>query len=79
MRTMQVAEFKTRFSKVIELVKAGEKIVIAYGKRKDNVAIIIPYSEYKSTNAIKLGMLKGKGSYAFKKNFSMTSEELIGS
>ena len=74
---MPVGEFKTRFSIVIERVRKGEKIVISYGKKKENIAVIVPYEEYKQTNAIRLGLLKGKASYAFKQDFSMTDEELV--
>lgn len=79
MRSMQVGELKSGFSRVIERVRKGEKIVVSYGKNRRNVAVIVPYSEYKGTNAIKLGLLKGKASCAFKKDFEMTSEELVGS
>jgi prevent-host-death family protein len=79
MKSMPVGEFKTKFSQVIERVKKGEKVAISYGKKKENIAVIVPYAEYKRTSAIKLGLLKGKASYAFKKDFSMTFEELVGS
>jgi prevent-host-death family protein len=75
---MQIGELKTNFSEVLERVKKGEKIVISYGKGKTNVAVIVPYAEYKGTNAIKLGVLKGKVSYKFTDTFAMTPEELLG-
>ncbi|HUX22689.1 MAG TPA: type II toxin-antitoxin system Phd/YefM family antitoxin [Spirochaetia bacterium] len=78
MKTMQIGELKTHFSQVLERVKRGEKIVIAYGKGKENVAVIVPYSEYKGSDAITLGLLQGKASYSFSDDFAMTSEELIG-
>ena len=34
MKTMSVGEFKTKFSEVIEQVKAGEKIAVTFGKKK---------------------------------------------
>ena len=78
MKTMQVGELKNKFSQVIERVKHGEKIVVSYGKSKENVAVIVPYSEYKGTNAVKLGSLEGKASYEFAEDFEMTPEELAG-
>jgi len=78
MKTMQIGELKTNFSKVLERIKKGERIVISYGKSKENVAVIVPYAEYKGSNAIKLGMLRGKASYSFADDFQMTSEELLG-
>jgi prevent-host-death family protein len=77
MKTMQIGELKNKFSQVLDRVKKGEKIVISYGKSKENVAVIVPYAEYKATNAIKLGVLKGKASYKFNDSFEMTSEELL--
>ena len=79
MKTMPVGEFKTHFSRVIERVKRGEKIVVSYGKNRENIAVVVPYAEFKRTNCIKLGLLRGKASYAFKKDYSMTDEELVGS
>jgi prevent-host-death family protein len=77
MKTMQIGELKTHFSEVIERVKSGEKIVVSYGRKKENVAVIIPYSEFKRTRAIRIGLLKGKAGYKFKKDYEMTDEELL--
>ena len=78
MKTMQVGELKSNFSRVIEQVKNGEKIVVSYGKSKENVAVIVPYAEFKGTNSIKLGILEGKATYEFSDDFPMTPEELLG-
>ncbi len=77
MKTMQIGELKAHFSQIIEEVKQGEEIVISYGKKKDNVAVIIPYSQYKEKNKIKLGILANKGTYSIKPDFKMTAEEII--
>jgi prevent-host-death family protein len=47
MKTMQIGELKTHFSEVLNDVKSGEEIVITYGKKKENIAVIIPYSAFK--------------------------------
>ena len=78
MKTMQIGELKSKFSQVIERVKHGEKIVVSYGKGKENVAVIVPYSEYKGTSAVQLGLLEGKASYEFAEDFEMNPEELVG-
>jgi prevent-host-death family protein len=75
---MQIGELKSKFSEVIERVKQGEKIVVSYGKSKRNVAVIVPYDEYKATNAVRIGLLEGKASYEFAEDFDMTGEELVG-
>ena len=77
MKKLPVGEFKTRFSEVIDDVRSGEEIVITYGKKKEQVAVVIPYSLYKKRNQIKLGILKDK-SYEIHDSFKMTEEELLG-
>ncbi|MEM9777158.1 MAG: type II toxin-antitoxin system prevent-host-death family antitoxin [Chloroflexota bacterium] len=76
MKSFPVGELKTRFSEIIDQVRSGEEILITYGKKKENVAVIVPYNSYKSKK-IKLGLLKHK-SYAIKDDFKMTEEELLG-
>ena len=77
MKTLPVGELKTHFSEVIDQVKAGEEIIITYGKKKENVAVIIPYSAYRSKNVIKLGLLKDK-KVIIRDDFTMTEEEMLG-
>jgi antitoxin (DNA-binding transcriptional repressor) of toxin-antitoxin stability system len=60
-------------------VQAGNEIGIAYGKKKETVAVIIPYEQWKKTKKRELGTLKGKGTVTFSKNFKMTDEEFINS
>lgn len=35
MRTFTVGDFKTRFSEILEWVRSGEKVAIAFGKKKE--------------------------------------------
>ncbi len=76
MKTLPVGDFKTHFSEVIDDVRSGEEIIITYGKKKENVAVLIPYKEYKKRNSLKLGLLRDKR-YEIKPDFGMTEEELI--
>ena len=78
MKTLPVGEFKTKFSKVISDVKSGEKIVVTYGKKKENIAVIIPYKEYIQKNIINLGLLNSK-KMKIHEDFKMTEEELFNS
>ncbi|MDJ0753009.1 MAG: type II toxin-antitoxin system prevent-host-death family antitoxin [Ardenticatenaceae bacterium] len=75
MKTFPVGEFKTHFSEIIERVRAGEEIIITYGKKKENVAVLIPYSAYK-TKKIRLGLLQDKP-LKIRDDFKMTEEELL--
>ena len=77
MKTMPVGEFKAHFSEAVEQVKRGEEIVISYGKKRENVAVLIPYETYKQKNKVTLGALKGKASVAFADDFEMNSDDLI--
>ena len=38
MKTLQVGEFKSHFSEVIENIKKGEEVAISFGKKKEKIA-----------------------------------------
>jgi len=76
MKTLPVGELKTHFSEILNEVKAGEEIIITYGRKKESIAVIIPYSTYKKKNKITIGLLKNK-KMKIKADFKMTEEELI--
>lgn len=76
MKTYPVGEFKAHFSEIIEQVRAGEEIIISYGKKKENVAALIPYAAYK-TKKIRLGLLQNK-TLKIHADFRMSEEELLG-
>ena len=77
MKILQVGELKTRFSKILEEVKNGEEITISYGKKNEKIAVIIPYSRYKSTTSRKIGILDGKDTYKMTNGFSITDIDLL--
>jgi prevent-host-death family protein len=77
MKTLQVAEAKTHFSTVLKDVEAGNEVAISYGKKKETIAVIIPYETWKKIKKRELGTLKGKAKIKFSVDFSMTDEELI--
>jgi len=79
MKTLQLAEAKTHFSSIIRDIQAGDEIAIAYGKKKQTVAVIVPYEQWKKTKKRELGTLKGKVKIKFSKDFSMSDEELVNS
>lgn len=76
MKTFTVGDFKTHFSEIIERVRAGEEIIISYGKKKENVAVLVPYAAYK-TKKIRLGLLQDKA-LKIHDDFKLTEEELLG-
>ena len=78
MQSVTIGEFKARFSHFLSLVKQGEEIVISYGRRKENVAVVIPYRrEGNGKEARNIGILQGKASYGIKDGFKMTEEEFL--
>ncbi len=74
MKTMTVAEFKARFSEVIERVRRGERVAVSYGKAHRPIGVFVPLSE--SAQKRKLGALS-KGRFRLR-DFKMTEEELLG-
>ena len=49
---MQSAEAKTHFSSVLRDVEAGNEIAIAYGKKRQTIAVIIPYEKMKNKSVL---------------------------
>ena len=47
MKTLQSAEAKTHFSSVLKDIQAGNEVAIVFGKKKETVAVIIPYEKWK--------------------------------
>ena len=78
MQTIQVGELKARFSEIIDAVRGGETIVVAYGRNQEKVAALIPYDQLPASQPRQLGSLAGKASVSFANDFAMTDEELLG-
>ncbi len=75
MKTMSVGEFKTHFSEVVEQVKAGEKIAVTFGKKKEVIGYFLP--ELPKQEKRKIGILQGKASAEFSPDFKITDEEFL--
>lgn len=76
MKIYPVGEFKAHFAEIIEQVRAGEEIIISYGKKQEKVAALIPYAAYK-TKKIRLGLLQDK-TLTIHDDFKMSEDELLG-
>lgn len=79
MKTLSVAEVRTNFSALLKEVELGNEIGIAFGRKKETIAVIVPIEEYKRIKTRKLGTLEGKVKVEFSENWSMTEEEFINS
>ena len=80
MEAIPIGEFKAHFSTILERVKQGEKIVISSGKKREKVALLVPYeSKIETRQRRKLGLLQGKARCVIRDNFSMSDAELLSS
>ena len=77
MKTLQVGELKSKFSEVLEYIKNGEEVTISFGKKKEKLAVIVPYAKYKKGTHRKLGILKNKASFEIHEEFKISDEELL--
>ncbi|MEK9149075.1 MAG: type II toxin-antitoxin system prevent-host-death family antitoxin, partial [Candidatus Desantisbacteria bacterium] len=77
MKTLTYMEIKNNFPGVLDIVKSGEEIVISTGKKRELLAVIIPYEKYQRKEQRSLGVLKGKAHYKIKDNFKITDEEIL--
>jgi prevent-host-death family protein len=76
MEKIAVGELKTHFSELLNRVSSGEEIIITYGKKKESIAVIVPYSTYMKKNKINLGTLQHK-KITIHDDFEMSEEELV--
>jgi antitoxin (DNA-binding transcriptional repressor) of toxin-antitoxin stability system len=79
MKTLPVAEVRSHFSSLLKEVELGNEIGIAFGRKKETIAVIVPIDEYRRIKTRKLGTLEGKVKVEFKDDWEMTDEELIKS
>jgi prevent-host-death family protein len=79
MKTLPIKEIKSNFSKILDEVKHGEEIAISYGKKKEKIAVLVPFSKYEKMTHRKLGLLENKASFKIRDDFSLSDEELLNS
>jgi antitoxin (DNA-binding transcriptional repressor) of toxin-antitoxin stability system len=77
MKSMTVGEFKARFSEALDRVRAGETVVVAFGRNRRKIAALVPYSEIRQAPRRPLGVLKGKLSVRFSRDFKISDDELL--
>ena len=77
MKALPVGEFKAQFSEVLAKVKQGESFGIVYGKKKEPVAMIVPYVDSEEKKQRKLGILDGKVKVVFADDFKITEQEFL--
>lgn len=78
MKTIAVAELKAHFSALLKEIEEGNEIVVSFGRKKEKLAVIVPYATYMQRQQRRLGSLQGKGPLVMK-GFAMDDEELLKS
>ena len=79
MQTLTIGELKAGFSEILKKIRSGEEIVISYGKKREKVAVLVPYSAYVSTPERSLGLLKGRAGCIIHDDFEISEKEMLTS
>ena len=79
MKTMTVAQFKSHFSEVLQILKSGEEIAVSYGKKHETIGVFMPFSKYYSQKPRKLGILNGKATFNRLEIVVLTFEDFFNS
>jgi antitoxin (DNA-binding transcriptional repressor) of toxin-antitoxin stability system len=77
MTTITVGDLKGRFSEILKRVQQGEVIAVAFGRRKEVLAYIIPKAALPAQEPRPLGLLAGQATFALHGNFSISEEEFL--
>jgi len=77
MKTLTYMEVKNNFPVIWDTIRNGEEIVVSTEKRREKIAVIIPYERYQRKKQRPLGILKGKATYNIKDNLKITDEEFL--
>jgi antitoxin (DNA-binding transcriptional repressor) of toxin-antitoxin stability system len=79
MKTMTVGELKAQFSEVLgQMIKSGEPVAISYGKKKEKIAAIVPYSQIRPKTERPLGMMRGRARCVIHDDFALSDSEMLG-
>ena len=79
MQTLTIGEVKGRFSEILKKVKGGQEIIISYGKKREKIAVLVPYTSYVSRPERRLGLLEGRAKCVIHGDFRISDEEMLGS
>jgi prevent-host-death family protein len=77
MQTLTIGELKAGFSEVLKKIRNGQEIVISYGKKREKVAVIVPYSSYISTPERSLGLLEDRAGCIIHDDFEISEKEML--
>ena len=77
METLTVGELKARFSEILGRIRNGQEIVISYGKKREKVAVLIPFAKFHKKKERPLGILKDEGKCVIHDDFKLTDEQVL--
>ena len=77
MKSVTIAEFKRDLPILLGEVAKGASIVVQKGRRRENVAILAPFSSAQK-NPRQLGLLAQRGKPVFK-DWTMSEEDFLSS
>lgn len=79
MKTMTVGELKAHFSEVLgQMLKNGEPVAISYGKKKEKIAAIVPFSQIEPKAERPLGLMKGRARCVMHEDYAISDAEMLG-
>lgn len=79
MQILPVGDFKAQLANVLKGVQQGEEYIISYGRKKEKVAVLIPFEKYQPTILRKVGILKDKGSFSLSEDFKISEQDFLDS
>jgi antitoxin (DNA-binding transcriptional repressor) of toxin-antitoxin stability system len=77
MKIISVGEFKSKFSQILDWIQNGEEVIVSYGRKKEEVAVLIDIKKHRKSARRKFGILEGKSSFKIHKGFEMTDEDVL--
>lgn len=77
MKVYTVGELKRNFSSLLDEVRNGQRIVVAFGRKREKIAIIAPYDGAESRR--RLGLLAESARCKIGPDFAMTDEQFLAS
>ena len=77
MKTVTIAEFKRELPTLLGEVAKGRSIVVQKGRRRENVAMLVPFSPTPGGTR-PLGLLASRGKPAFK-NWEISEDDFLAS
>ena len=77
MKTVTIAEFKRHLPELLGEVAKGESVVVQKGRKRENVAILAPFTEV-SSKSRQLGLFSKRGKPVFK-DWTMSEDDFLSS